>query len=186
VKLETLEVIIAKIKCEIELTDTFTSEEEESILDPTVINTLPILSYPEAKVSISRNPEEHYIYTDSSPIATPIFTSGKPKEPDSSFPFPPHLDIPSPHDLFPKVVERSVVLSFEVFENLLFSPRSPSPKFSMASAGGASGAGGGGGGQAPPPKIFAKFSSRYAPLVFPAVFHDLPENYLKNLPKFMG
>jgi len=62
-----------------------------------------------------------------------------------------------------------------------------------ASKGGAGGAGGGhgarGGGRGghgplPPPIIFAKVASRYAPLVLPVSFHDLPENYMKNLPKF--
>jgi hypothetical protein len=44
--------------------------------------------------------------------------------------------------------------------------------------------GGGGQGPAPPPRVFAKFVARYAPLVFPIPLHDLPENYIKNLLKF--
>jgi len=50
------------------------------------------------------------------------------------------------------------------------------------------GVGGGGGGipQAPPPGVFAKVAARYAPLVLPAILHDLPDNYIKNLPKFTG
>jgi hypothetical protein len=58
----------------------------------------------------------------------------------------------------------------------------------MAGVGGTGGggAGGQGQGQAPPPRIFSKVASRYAPLVLPTVLHDLPENYMKNLPKFMG
>jgi hypothetical protein len=51
--------------------------------------------------------------------------------------------------------------------------------------GGGFGAGGGGGGSQgppPPPIIFAKVASRYAPLVLPVALHDLPENYMKNLP----
>jgi hypothetical protein len=60
-----------------------------------------------------------------------------------------------------------------------------------AGAGGAGGAaagglGGGAGGQVPPPRIFAKVAARYAPLVLPVPLHDLPENYMKNLPKFTG
>jgi hypothetical protein len=53
---------------------------------------------------------------------------------------------------------------------------------------GGHGAGGGGGGQGPPPppRIFTKVAARYAPLVLPVPLHDLPENYMKNLPKFTG
>ena len=55
----------------------------------------------------------------------------------------------------------------------------------MAAQGGA-GAGGGapGGGQVPVHRIFAKVAARYAPLVLPVPLHDLPENYMKSLPKF--
>jgi hypothetical protein len=38
----------------------------------------------------------------------------------------------------------------------------------------------------PPPRVFAKVAMRYAPLVLPVPLHDLPENYIKNLPKFTG
>ena len=48
------------------------------------------------------------------------------------------------------------------------------------------GGGGGGGNQVPPPVIFAKVAARYAPLALPVVLHDLPENYMKILPKFTG
>jgi hypothetical protein len=82
-----------------------------------------------------------------------------------------------------------MVQSFEVFENLIFSPRSLSPRISMAGAGGA-GVGGvrgvGASGQDQPPRIFSKVAARYYPLVLPVVLHDLPNNYMKNLPKFMG
>jgi len=61
----------------------------------------------------------------------------------------------------------------------------------MARGGGVGGAfvggrGGGVGGQAPPLIIFAKVVARYAPQVISFPLHDLPENYMKNLPKFMG
>jgi hypothetical protein len=52
--------------------------------------------------------------------------------------------------------------------------------------GGAAGGGGGQGPPPPPPRIFAKVAARYAPLALPPVLHDLPENYMKNLPKFTG
>jgi hypothetical protein len=55
---------------------------------------------------------------------------------------------------------------------------------------GVDGAGGVGGagvfGQAQTPRIFSKVTARYAPLIIPIVLHDLPKNYMKNLPKFMG
>jgi hypothetical protein len=51
---------------------------------------------------------------------------------------------------------------------------------------GAGGGGGGGQGPPPPPRIFSKVVARYAPLVLPVPLHDLPENYMKNLSKFIG
>ena len=49
------------------------------------------------------------------------------------------------------------------------------------------GAGGAGGqGQQPPPRVFTKLAARYAPLVLLVPLHELPENYMKNLPKFIG
>jgi hypothetical protein len=55
-------------------------------------------------------------------------------------------------------------------------------------AGGAIGAGDGGKENIPSqtPRIFSKVSIRYAPLVIPAILHDLLENYMKSLPKFTG
>jgi hypothetical protein len=51
---------------------------------------------------------------------------------------------------------------------------------------GAPGGGAGGQGPTPPPRVFAKVAARYAPLVLPVPLHDLPENYIKNLPNFTG
>jgi hypothetical protein len=184
VKLKVLKVIILEIKFDIEMTDTFTSEDKESISTPIVINNLPILSFPEEKVYVSRNLEEHYLYPNSSPITMPIITYDIPEEPNSIFTSPAHLYLPSPHDIFPKVAERLVVRSFEAFENLIFSPRSPSPRISMVGTGAAEGERASG--KAPPPRIFSKLFSRYAPLVLPTVLHDLPKNYMNNFPKFMG
>jgi hypothetical protein len=42
------------------------------------------------------------------------------------------------------------------------------------------------GGQVLFPGIFAKVAARYAPLVLLVPLHDLPENYMKSLPKFTG
>jgi hypothetical protein len=41
-------------------------------------------------------------------------------------------------------------------------------------------------GQVPLPGIFSKVISRYVPLVLLVPLHDLPKNYMKNLPKFIG
>jgi hypothetical protein len=65
-------------------------------------------------------------------------------------------------------------------------PSSPSLNMAGVNVGGVGGGGGAGGNQVPPPVIFAKVAARYAPLVLPAVLHDLPENYMKSLPKFTG
>jgi hypothetical protein len=64
VKLETPEGIIPEVKFEIIqttpilLTDTFTSKKKESISIPTIICTHLILSLPEVKVYVSKNPED--------------------------------------------------------------------------------------------------------------------------------
>jgi hypothetical protein len=101
------------------------------------------------------------------------------------------------HQTFPSInkgkgpLERSLSFDIPSFlrQNFLVSPYSKecvtplssTPK-SMA------GVGGGGGGQqnVPPPRVFAKLAARYAPLVLPVPLQDLPENYIKNLPKFTG
>jgi hypothetical protein len=58
----------------------------------------------------------------------------------------------------------------------------------MVGVGGARGSGGGGNinPPPPPPRIFSKVTTRYAPLALPATLHDLHENSMKSLPKFMG
>jgi hypothetical protein len=73
------------------------------------------------------------------------------------------------------------------FLKILFFPN-PDPRLPMTATrgGGVGGGGAGGQGQPPSPRIFSKVASRYDPLVLPAPLHDFPENYMKNLPKFMG
>jgi hypothetical protein len=44
----------------------------------------------------------------------------------------------------------------------------------------------GGQGQQPPPRFFTMVAARYTPLVLPVPLHDVPKNYMKNLPKFTG
>ena len=48
------------------------------------------------------------------------------------------------------------------------------------------GEGGQGHGKDPPPRIFSKVASIYAPLVLPIILHDFLQNYMKKLPKFVG
>jgi hypothetical protein len=52
--------------------------------------------------------------------------------------------------------------------------------------GGVGGGGAGGHVPVPPPRIFTKVVARYAPLALLVVLHDLPDNYMKSLPKFTG
>jgi hypothetical protein len=157
IKLETPEGIIPEVKFEIiqttpiSLIDTYTSENKESISISTIICTHLILSLPEVNVYVSKTPKDYFLYSDSSPIASPIYISGKSKRPSSSFLFPPHLCLPSSYDhlyeLFshhPEVFKISVDQSFEFFDNLLFSPRISSPRLSMVDVGGVEGGGAGG------------------------------------------
>jgi hypothetical protein len=101
------------------------------------------------------------------------------------------------HQTFPSInkgkgpLERSVSFDIPAFlrQNFPVSPDSKecvTPSFSTPKS--MAGVGGGGGGQqnVPPPRVFAKVATRYAPLVLPVPLHDLPENYIKNLPKFTG
>jgi hypothetical protein len=113
-KLENPEVIVPEIKVEIDLTDTFTSENKRSLSIPTVIDTLSNSLLSRSEGFVSRNSEEYFLYPDSSPIVSPIYTSCKSEETNPSFPFPPHIDLPSPrihfpelHSPHPEVVERS-------------------------------------------------------------------------------
>jgi hypothetical protein len=177
------------------LTDTFTKENKISHLILVVINTPSVISSPEAKVLVSQNSEEYILYPDSPPIGSPIYISCKYEKTNPHFPFPPLLYFPSPNGLFlelpspyPDLVERSPLQSLEVFGNPLFSSQSLSPRLPMGGVGGAGGGGTGGQGQgqALPPRIFSKVAVRYTPLFLPVVLHDLPKNYIKNPPKFMG
>jgi hypothetical protein len=138
------------------------------------------------------------LYSDSSPITSPIYTSGKYERLSSSSLFTPHIDLPSPYDHFPdlhshhsEIVKSLVDQSFEVFDNLLFSPRISSPRISMVGVGGVGTGGSGGGGDGgqenisvQPPRIFSKVVFRYAPLALLVILHDLPKKYMKSLSKF--
>jgi hypothetical protein len=110
VKLESLEVINPDVKHEtdqiihISLTNNFTSENKESISIHTIISTQLILSPPKVKVYVSKNPVDYFFCLDSSPTTSSVYASRTPEKIRSSFPFPPHLYLPSPHDHFPELL----------------------------------------------------------------------------------
>jgi hypothetical protein len=170
---------------------------------------IDIPSVPEIKFLASRSLEEYILPFDSTLVSSPIYISYKSEEPSPHLSFPPFFDFLSPCDQFPEplslhpeVAQRSL----HIFENPLYNIQVSSPRLSMdvVTGGGVRGCGGGvGGGRgggvfggrggggdgqgAPPtPRIFSKVAARYAPLVLPVPLHDLPKNYMKNLPKFTG
>jgi hypothetical protein len=103
---------------------------------------------------------------------------------NSSESFEQSLSLPPSFDSF----------SFPEVSSPIFQESSPntiptsSPNLTMAgqNVGGGGGGGRGGGNQIPVPVIFAKVAARYAPLVLLVTLHDLPKNYMKNIPKFTG
>jgi hypothetical protein len=197
-----LEEVVPEIKIDIGTSDSPNSMNKISSFIPSIVTLLSTPSSPKEKVLVLRNHEERTLFLNSFPAGSPIYTSCKSEETSPRFPFPPLLDFTSPNDHFPdfslphpEEVERSPLRSLEFFENPLFNSRISSPRLSLVvvggggvGGGGGSGAGGGGGGQGqpPPPRIFSKLVARYAPLVLPPILHDLPKNYMKNLPKFTG
>jgi len=159
----------------------------------------PILSLPEVKVYVSKNLEDHFLLSRSSCITFPIYPYIPFEIPGSSPHFPPHLYFSSlsrdlsPYDFLaklcshlPKAIKGLVHQSFEIFDNLQYSPQISSPRVSMAGVGGAEGGGASGHVNVPitSPRIFTKVAARYAPLALLVVLHDLPDNYMKKLPKF--
>jgi hypothetical protein len=129
--------------------------------------------------------EEYHTHPVSTPIGSPEYISCKSEEPSPLIPYQPSSYF-SPHE-----ENKDSLL---IFQNPLYN----FPLITMVATGGGGGRvveGGGGGapgggagcqGPAPPPRVFAKVAARYAPLVLPIPLHDLPENFIKNLPKFTG
>jgi hypothetical protein len=127
----------------------------------------------------SQNSNNYPIYLDSTSVDSPVFS------PCGSEGTSPHSPSSSFSSFFP--------FDNQFLETHPYNPQTLTVNSTMAAAGGggaggaaAGGQGGGAGGQAPPLRIFAKVAARYAPLVLPVPLHDLPENYMKNLPKFTG
>jgi hypothetical protein len=133
----------------------------------------------------SPNSEECVTHSVSTPVASPDFLSCKSEE------LSPHVPYFSSPDFPPHEENKDSLL---IFRNPLYE----FPQITMETTGGGGrgfigggggfieGGGGGAGGQGPtpPPRVFAKVAARYAPLVLPIPLHYLPENYIKNLPKF--
>jgi hypothetical protein len=136
---------------------------------------------------VTQGLEEVSTYTDSTPMGSSIYISCKSEEASPRIPSSPFSSFTSPGKKFPdfspfhpEEARESVYITNPLYNALISSPR-----LSMAFVrGGARGIGGQG--QQPPPKVFTKVATRYAPLVLPVPLHDLPKNYMKNLPKFIG
>jgi hypothetical protein len=91
VRFEIPKEILPNIKTEIDSNDTPKGHNERSLSIPIVINIMSTSSFPEVKFSVLRNPEEHFLYPDSSPIGSPVYTSCKFEETSPRFCFPPLL-----------------------------------------------------------------------------------------------
>jgi hypothetical protein len=138
--------------------------------------------------SITQILEEVSTYMDSPPVGSPIYISCKSEEPSPHIPSSPFSSFTSPGKKFPNFSPFHPKKAREllyIFSNPLYNTLISSPRLSMVVVGGRVG-GIGGQGQQPPPRVFTKVATRYAPLVLPVPLHDLPENYMKKLPKFIG
>jgi hypothetical protein len=144
-------------------------------------------------LTTSPNLGEYTLHSDYTPAGSPDYISCKSEEPSPRITYHPSLVFSSHEEAKDSLL---------VFQNPLYNTPFPYPVVPMAATGGGGGGvfggggvlggggapGGGVGGQGPlpPPRVFAKVAARYAPLVLPVPLHDLPENYIKNLPKFTG
>jgi hypothetical protein len=157
------------------------------------LSALKIPSFLQLNFPTSPNSEECVTHSFLTPIGFPDSVSCKSEEPSPRVPYPSSPDFP---------LHEENKDSLLIFQNPLYN----FPQTTMAATGGGGGGfiggggggvplgggggvplgGGGGQGPAPPPRVFAKVAARYAPLVLPVPLHDLPENYIKNLPKFTG
>jgi hypothetical protein len=144
-----------------------------------------IPSFLQLNFPTSPNSEECVTHSVSTPVGSPDFISCKSEESSPPVPYLSSSDFP---------LREENKESLLIFQNPLYN----FPQITMAATGGGGGGfiGGGGGGAplggvggqgpTPPPRVFVKVAARYAPLVLPIPLHDLPENYIKNLPKFIG
>jgi hypothetical protein len=127
----------------------------------------------------SQNSNNYPIYLDSTSVDSPIFS---PFEYKGTSP-------QSPSSFFSSFIP----FNNQLLETLPYNPQTFTAKDTMVAAGvgGAGGIAVGGpgervGNQSWTLRIFTKVAARYVPLVIPVPLHDLPKNYMKNLPKFTG
>jgi hypothetical protein len=187
VEVETLksEQLLPEIKTETSPTTSYITRGDTPALNiipiniPSTLNINPL---------ITQGLEEVSTYTDSTPVGSPIYISCKSEEPSPHIPSSPFSNFTSPGKTFPKFSPfhpGEARESLYIFPNPLYNTSISSPRLSMATAGGGEG-GIGGQVQQLPPRVFTKVAARYTPLVLLVPLNDLPENYMKNLPKFTG
>jgi hypothetical protein len=149
---------------------------EISLSLPLSINTC---SFPKVHTPFTAHFNECPVYPNLTPVNSPIYSSYKPGETSSLHLGPSFSNFLCLDDQFP-----TTFLSHSSTTPVLIS------NLSMAAHRGAGDGGGvvGGviGGQVSLPGFFAKVAARYTPLVLLVPLHDLLENYMKNLPKFIG
>jgi hypothetical protein len=179
----------SKVRSEIHLTISLVQKGKGPLESSSVVD---IPSFLQLNFSTSPNSEECVTHSVSTPIGSPNFFSCKSEEPSPLIPYLSSSDFP---------LREENKDSLLIFRNPLYN----FPQIMMAAVGGGGGGfigggggfirGGGGGaplggaggqGPAPPPRVFAKVAAKYAPLVLPIPLHELPENYIKKLPKFTG
>jgi hypothetical protein len=128
------------------------------------------------------------MYSDSTPVGSPIYISCKLEEPSPRIPSSAFSSSVSPGKMFPDFSPfhpEEARESLYIFSNPLYNAPISSPRLSMATAGGGAGRIGGQG-QQHPPRVFTKVATRYTSLVLSIPLHDLLEKYMKKLPKFTG
>jgi hypothetical protein len=175
-------LVSSEVKSEIHLKTSVVHKGKNPVVNLLAVDIPPTLNL-DSTTSLSL--EEYTIHSDSMPTGSPDYISCKSKEPSPCIPYHPSLVFSSYEEAKDSLL---------VFQNPIYNTLFPYPVVLMAAigggggevfkGGGAPGGGMGGQGPPPPPRVFAKVVARYAPLVLPIPLHDLPENYIKNLPKF--
>jgi hypothetical protein len=123
------------------------------------------------------------VYPDLTPVNSLIYSSYKPGETSSLHLGPSFSSFLCLENQFP-----TTFLSHSSTTQVSISNISMAAHRGAGAGGGVVGGAVGGavGGQVPLPGFFSKVAARYAPLVLLVPLYDLPENYMKKLPKFIG
>jgi hypothetical protein len=118
--------------------------------------------------SVTQGLEEVSMYTDSTPVGSPIYISCKSEEPSPHIPSSPFSSFASLSKKFPDFSPfhpKEATESLYIFANPLYNTLISSPRLSMAATEG--GVGGiGGQGQQPPPRVFTKVATRYLSMIY--------------------